>query len=81
MIVWWLDLQLALQSMTPVSSTSKTDRHDITEILLKVALSTIPPPPLILGRLYKCRSCTTLLPRVYISDYNKSSSFTALVGI
>ena len=23
---------------TPVSSTSKTDRHDITEILLKVAL-------------------------------------------
>ena len=26
---------------TPVSSTTKTDRHDITEILLKVALSTI----------------------------------------
>jgi hypothetical protein len=25
----------------PVSSTSKTDRHDITEILLKVALNTI----------------------------------------
>jgi hypothetical protein len=25
----------------PVSSTNKTDRHDITEILLKVALSTI----------------------------------------
>jgi len=24
----------------PVSSTSKTDRHDITEILLKVALNT-----------------------------------------
>jgi hypothetical protein len=24
---------------TPVSSTNKTDRHDITEILLKVALS------------------------------------------
>ena len=23
---------------TPVSSTNKTDRHDITEILLKVAL-------------------------------------------
>jgi len=28
---------------TPVSSTSKTDRHDITEILLKVALNTIKP--------------------------------------
>jgi hypothetical protein len=26
---------------TPVSSINKTDRHDITEILLKVALSTI----------------------------------------
>jgi hypothetical protein len=26
---------------TPVSSTDKTDRHDITEILLKVALNTI----------------------------------------
>ena len=28
---------------TPVSSTNKTDRHDITEILLKVALNTIIP--------------------------------------
>jgi hypothetical protein len=28
---------------TPVSSTNKTDRHDIIEILLKVALSTINP--------------------------------------
>jgi hypothetical protein len=27
----------------PVSSTNKTDRHDITEILLKVALNTINP--------------------------------------
>ena len=26
---------------TSVSSTTKTDRHDITEILLKVALNTI----------------------------------------
>jgi hypothetical protein len=26
---------------TPVFSTNKTDRHDITEILLKVALNTI----------------------------------------
>jgi hypothetical protein len=29
---------------TPVSSTNKTDRHDITEILLKVALNTINLP-------------------------------------
>jgi hypothetical protein len=27
----------------PVSSTNKTDRHDITQILLKVALNTIIP--------------------------------------
>jgi hypothetical protein len=26
---------------TPVSSTNKTDRYDITEILLKMALNTI----------------------------------------
>jgi hypothetical protein len=31
---------------TPVSSTNKTDRHDIAEILLKVALNTINPNPL-----------------------------------
>ena len=30
--LWWFSL---------VSSTNKTDRHDITEILLKVVLSTI----------------------------------------
>jgi len=28
---------------TPVSCTNKTDRHDITDILLKVALNTINP--------------------------------------
>ena len=79
-IVWYLDLQLPVQSMhittnvassnpvhgevysiqhyvikfdsdlrqvggfslgTPVSSTNKTDHHDITEMLLKVTLNTI----------------------------------------
>jgi hypothetical protein len=33
---------------TPVSSTNKTDRHGMTEILLKVALSTITIAPGIL---------------------------------
>jgi hypothetical protein len=33
------------QCFSPVSFTNKTDRHDITEILLKVALSNIMPPP------------------------------------
>ena len=63
-IVWYLELQLPMQSVpintsvviqhyaifaagrwfspgTPVSSTNKTNCHDITEILLKVALNTI----------------------------------------
>jgi hypothetical protein len=31
---------------TPVSSINKTDRHDITEILLKVVLSTMNKTPL-----------------------------------
>jgi hypothetical protein len=36
-----------LRSLCPmVSSTNKTDRHDITEIFLKVALNTITPNPL-----------------------------------
>jgi hypothetical protein len=34
---WWFS------PGTPVSSTHKTDHHDIAEILLKVALSTITP--------------------------------------
>ena len=38
MIVWQLDLQLSVQS---VHITTKTDRHDITEISLQVALNTI----------------------------------------
>jgi hypothetical protein len=32
-------------AVTPVSSTNKNDRHDITEILLEVALSTINHKP------------------------------------
>jgi hypothetical protein len=34
MLVWWFS------PGPPVSSTNKTDCHDITEILLKVALKT-----------------------------------------
>jgi hypothetical protein len=36
----WLATGLEFSPDTLVSSTNKTDRHDITEILLKVALST-----------------------------------------
>jgi hypothetical protein len=35
------DLRQVGGLISPVSSTNKTDRHDITETLLKVALNTI----------------------------------------
>ena len=37
----WLTAGQWFSLDTPVSSTNKTDRHDITEILLKMALHTI----------------------------------------
>jgi hypothetical protein len=37
----WLATDQWFSPGTPVSSNSKTDCHDITEILLKVALNTI----------------------------------------
>ena len=33
--------QVGCFSGTPISSTNKTDRHELAEILLKVALNTI----------------------------------------
>ena len=41
----WLAAGRLFSPGTPVSSTNKTDRHDITEILLKVALNTITLTP------------------------------------
>ena len=41
----WLAIGRWFSPGTPVSSTNKTDRHDITEILLKVVLNTITPNP------------------------------------
>ena len=46
--LWYFSL------VTPVSFTNKTDRHDITEILLRVALSTITrSPPIIVALVYE----------------------------
>jgi hypothetical protein len=39
----WLAAGQCFSTGIPVSSTNKIDRHDITEILLKVALNTIKP--------------------------------------
>jgi len=41
----WLVTDWLFSQGTPVSSTNKTDCHDVTEILLKVALNTIPLTP------------------------------------
>ena len=38
----WLATDWWFSPGTPVSSTNKTDHHDITEILLKVAINTTP---------------------------------------
>ena len=45
-----LDTTLCFFPGTRVSSNNKTDRHDVTEISLKVALSIINPNPLTTGR-------------------------------
>ena len=39
------DRSVVFSASPPVSSTNKTDRHDIAEILLKVALNTIKLKP------------------------------------
>ena len=49
----------------PVSSTNKTDRHNITEILLKVALNTIKQTNLFI----------TLKSHFLISQWNKIPSY------
>jgi hypothetical protein len=112
MIVWWLDLQLPVQSMpittkvgnsntahgevysiqlyvikfvsgflpgTQVSSTNKTDHHDITEILLKVALNTISIFSLFLSKncvqkiFYEILVCTIFL-WIFFKAFHKIKS-------
>jgi hypothetical protein len=58
----WLATGRWFSSGPPVSSTNKTDRHDITEILLKVALNTIKQTnkPLMKFHLYSSKQCEYL---------------------
>ena len=54
----------------PVSSTNKTDRHDIAEILLKAALSTINPPSYCVNQsLRKCILTNVVIKRFLFSLY------------
>jgi hypothetical protein len=45
----------------PISSTNRTDRHDIAEILLKVAISTIKQTNISPRNKCKCRVLSTCL--------------------
>jgi hypothetical protein len=50
----WLEARQWFSQGTPVSSTNKTDRHDIAEIFLKVALNTLTPnSPWIVNIIFK----------------------------
>jgi hypothetical protein len=53
-----------------VSSINKTDRHDITEILLKVALNTIKPSKQSTSRLCLMSYCTSLC-FCWLSNYQR----------
>jgi hypothetical protein len=48
--------------LSPVSSTSKFDAHDITEILLKVALTTC--RFLVVGNIFRLETCMSSLVKV-----------------
>jgi hypothetical protein len=74
-MVWWFS------PGAPASSTTKTGRHDIAEILLKVALNTInqfKSKPNLLGcrGQPRNRSVSTLV--IYISDH-KTLYFTVVI--
>jgi hypothetical protein len=59
----WLATDLCSSPGTPVASTNKTDRHDITEILLKVALNII--------------NQNKTNPSIYQVDINRHNAFLA----
>ena len=61
---WWFS------PGTPVSSTNKTDRHDITEILLKVELSTINLQPY-----YNCIRISYLILNQYWYFFSDHQSY------
>jgi len=62
--------------VSPVSSTNKTDRHDITEILLKVVLNTISQakPNLFINDGYKLFNTY-----IYIMYINKGYDLATIV--
>ena len=65
------DLQQIVIDGVPVSSTNKTDRHNITEILLKVALNTINQTINVTNQLYDCTVFRYLSPNFHFSMKKK----------
>jgi hypothetical protein len=58
-----------------VSSTNKTDCHDITEILLKVALNTINHKPnQIINNLYSKHTCVYITQMMKIRPTSKTAN-------
>jgi hypothetical protein len=72
-------------SGTPVSSINKTDRHDITEILLKVALNTITltPNQMNLVNSLKTHRLATIIHKTtqLLYMYNKYNSINIYIYI
>jgi hypothetical protein len=56
-ICQWLAADQWFSLCTPVSSTNKTDHHDIAEILLKVTLNTITLTPPYLFHHWQMKTC------------------------
>ena len=73
----WLVTGRWFSLSTPISSTNKTDCHNITEILLKVVLNTI--TPLICMRL-KQRVLIHLTYNIYYTYWAKATTCSLVVG-
>ena len=56
---------------TPVSPTNKTDRHDITEIVLKVALNTTTRTRYMVLNKYVNNNCISTMPLLYLINYDQ----------
>ena len=75
-ICQWLATGRLFSANPPVSSTNKTDRHDITEILLKMALNTINQT----NKQYKCwfennHSSNHIVQDLTLSFYSPEEEF------
>jgi hypothetical protein len=78
----WLTTGWWFSPGTPVSSTNKTDRHDITEILLKVALNIIKQTSIGPVVSEKKKKCTDILYHImlYISSWSRFELTSVVIG-